>query len=146
VHGLERIDRGGQRLVLDLDQVEGLLGDGRLVGGHRGHRLAHEHHAVDREHGVGARRRLLLQMRDVLGGDDRAHAGQRLRRAGVDRHDLGVGVWAAQQLGVQQALGLDVGHVLDAAGDLLGPVGPRNRDAHSLDVAGRLHRPSSTPL
>ena len=53
---------------------------------------------------------------------------------------LRVGVRAAQQLGVQQALGLDVGHVLHAAGDLLGPVRPRNRDADSLDVARGLHR------
>jgi len=32
----------------------GLLGDRRLVRGHRGHRLAHEHHPVDREARVGA--------------------------------------------------------------------------------------------
>src|ERR1700745_3889079 len=75
-----------------------------------------------------------------LGGEHRAHAGQRLGRAHVDRDDLRVRVRAAQQLGVKEALGLDVGHVLHAAGDLLGAVGPRDRDAHSIHVAGGLHR------
>jgi hypothetical protein len=131
---------GGQHLVLDLDQVERLLGDGQLVGGHRGHRLAHEHRAVDREHRVGARGRLLLQMRDVPGGEHRADARQRLGRAHVDRDDPGVRVWAAQQLGVEQPPGLDVGHVLHPARDLLGAVRPRDRHAHSLDVARGLHR------
>ena len=55
LHGLERIHRDRQHLVLDLDQVERLLGDGQLVGGHRGDRLAHEDGAVDGEDGVGAR-------------------------------------------------------------------------------------------
>jgi len=57
-----------------------------------------------------------------------------------DRDDPGVRVRAAQQLGVEQALGLDVGHVLHATGDLLRAVRPRNRDSHSLDVARGLHR------
>ena len=74
----ERVDRGGQDLVLDLDQVEGLLGDGQLVGGHGGDRLADEHDAIDGQHGVGPRRGLALQLGDVGRGEDRAHAGQRL--------------------------------------------------------------------
>ena len=93
----------GQHLVLHLDEVERLLGDGELVGGHRGHGLAGEHDAVDGEHRVRARRRLPLQLGDVGGGEHRAHAGQRARLARVDLHDAGVRVRAAQELRVQQA-------------------------------------------
>ncbi len=71
----------GRTSYVDLDQVEGLLRDGRLVRGHGGHRLPHEHHAVDGEHGVGARGRLLLEVGDVLRREHRADAGQRPGRA-----------------------------------------------------------------
>ena len=58
-----------------VDQVARLFGDGQLVGGHGGHRLTGEDHAVDREHGVGARRRLALELGDVARDRDVAEGG-----------------------------------------------------------------------
>jgi len=139
LHRLERIRGDRQDLVLHVDQVERFLGDGRLVGGDGGDRLAREDDAVDRQHGVRARRRLLLQHGDVGGGQDRAHAGQGARAAHVDADDLGVGVGAAQELRVQQAARIEIGDVLDLAGDLVGSVRTRNRQSDALHVAGRLH-------
>jgi hypothetical protein len=140
LHRLQRVDGGRQDLVLHLDQVERFLGDGGLVGRHGRHRLAGEHDAVDGQHRVSARGRLVLELGDVARGQHRAHAGQRLGLAGVDRDDLGVRVRAAQELGVQQTARRDVGHVLHAAGDLLGPVGAGDGQAHATHVARRLHR------
>ena len=139
LHGLQRIHRGGQDLVLDRDQVQGLLGNGQLVGRHRGHRLPHEHHAVDGEHGMRARGRLLLELRHIRGGEHRAYAGKRFRPGDVDADDPGMRVRAPEELRVQQAAGLEIRHVLDAAGHLLGPVGPGTREADPLDVARGLH-------
>src|SRR5262249_47624124 len=62
--------RHRQDLVRDLDQIERLLGDRDLVGRHRGHGLARENRAVDREDRVRARRGLLPQLGDVGGRGD----------------------------------------------------------------------------
>ena len=84
LHRLERIGGDGQDLVLHLDQIERLLGDRELIGGDGCDRLAREHDAVDRQHGVRARRRLFLQHGDVGGRQHRAHARQRPRPAHID--------------------------------------------------------------
>ena len=139
LHGLERIDGGGQDVVLDLDQVERLLGDGQLVGGDGGHRMADEHHAVDGQDRMGPRGRLALQLRDVGRGEDGPHAGQRPRLAGVDAHDARVRVGAAEELGVEQAAGLEIRDVLHLTGDLLGPIRAGDGEPDSLDVARGLH-------
>ena len=138
-HRLERVDRRGQHLVLDLDQVERLLGDGQLVRGHRGHRLADEDHPIDGEHRMGARRGFLLQMRDVGGGEHGAHARQRFGLARVDADDLGVGMRAPEELRLQHAARLDVGDVLDVTRDLVRAVGTGDGETDSLDLARRLH-------
>jgi hypothetical protein len=138
LHRVQRIDRGGQNSCRP-DEIAGSLGDRGLVGGHGRHRLAHEHDAIDGEHGVGAGWRLLLEPRNVCRDDDRPHAGQRLRLGRVDALDPRVRVRAAQQLGVQHPLGLEVGHVLGLAGDLLGAVRAGDRQADALHLARGLH-------
>ena len=140
LHGLERIDGGGQHLVADIDEIEGFLGDRQLVGGHRRDRLPDEDHAIDGQHGVGARRRLALQLGNVGGRDDRAHARKRPRPARVDTHDTRVSVRAAQELGVQQAARLEIGDVLHLAGHLFRSVRPRDGEPDALDVTRGLHR------
>jgi hypothetical protein len=139
LHGLQGIDGGRQDLVLHLDQVAGFLGDRRLVGGDGGDRLTGEDDPVDRQDRVRARRGLALELRNVPSGEHRAHAGQGPGARGIDPHDPGVGVGAAQQLGVKHPLGLDVGHVLHLSGDLLRPVRARDGQADPLHLARRLH-------
>jgi hypothetical protein len=96
--GLDRgldVEHRVERLVLDLDQLDGVLGDVTVVSDHDGQRLAGiarhlvrggpvRHAAVDsgRE---GARHR-----RNVGAGQDADHAGQLQRGARVKRRDAGV--------------------------------------------------------
>ena len=62
---------------------------------------------------------LIAGVRQIGGGDDGLDAGQRRGLAGVDAHDAGVGVRAAQDAAVQQAGRGEVGAVERAAGDLV---------------------------
>ncbi len=140
LHRFEGVDGDRQHGVLDVDQIERLLGDGQFVRRHRRHRLPDEDDAIDGEHGVGAGRCLALQLWDVGGGQHRADSRQRPRPAGVDADNTRVGVGAAKELGVQQAARLQIGHILDSPRHLLGSVGPRDRESDSLDFACGLHR------
>ena len=127
--GLHRglgIDHRLERLVLDLDQLGAILGDVAAVGEHRRHRLAdvadladgHARPLALLEH--GRREDLLAERqthglergRDVLAGEDAAHAGQPERRAGVDAGDPGVRVRTADEGDVQGSRQPDVIHVL----------------------------------
>ena len=140
LHRQQRVDGDREHLVLDLDQVQRFLGDRQLVRRHGGHRLPGEDRPVDGEHGVRAGRRLLLELGDVGRRQDRPHAGQGLRPAGVDPEDPGVRVRAPQELGMQEPPRLQIRHVLDLPRDLLRPVGPGNGEADTLHITRRLHR------
>ncbi len=82
-----RVEDAGQRLVLDLDQVERLLARSPGVSAATaGHRLADVAHAIEREDAA------VLEVEpgvagEVLPGDDHAHARQRLGLAHVDALD-----------------------------------------------------------
>jgi hypothetical protein len=112
---LEGLLRGGhrrQRLVVDVDQFEGVVGDVGVLGHHAGDLLALHPDLVGRQHRLGVARERRHPCQVVLGeqlaGDDRDHAGERLRRRGVDRIDPGVRQRAAQDRHVQHAGQLDV--------------------------------------
>ncbi len=114
-----------QRIVVDVDRVDGVARDVG-VGGHRyGDGVADEVDAVACEDGV--RRRLQAGDRrgarhgaarrvHVGAGKDADHAGDRLRGRGVDADDARMRVRAAQDRGVQQAREL---HVVDVGADAL---------------------------
>ena len=112
---------------------------GRLVDRrHRGDRLAAIAHLVarqrifvlrDRQHAVGAR--------EVLAGDDGAHARQRARLARVDRTDHAVRDRAAQDAPDQRVGERQVGGVARAAGDLLDAVDQRRALADAPCGRGR---------
>ncbi len=117
--GLLGVGHGLQRLVVDRDQTDRQPGGVRVVGGHRGDRLAVvAHHAGGQHRPVGddragrsAVRSALRAGRQVGGGDHGVHAGQRERGRGVDAADPGVRVRRAQQRAPQQPLGPQVGRV-----------------------------------
>ena len=91
----------GQGVVLDLDQLDGVLGHIGALRQDHGNRLAHESHFPDRHHpaprlviagdlDVGAD--CLDQADEVLAHQHVDHTGQRQGRRRVDRADMGMGL------------------------------------------------------
>ena len=108
--GAERLLRGGhrrQRLVVDLDQCHGVLGDVAGVGDDRGDLLSLEAHLVGGQHGLGvaaqSRHPGELVLGQELTGDHGDDTGERRRRTGVDAADARVRVGAAQDCHVEHA-------------------------------------------
>jgi hypothetical protein len=102
-----RSTTGLARLVLDVDRLDGVVGDRVAVGQHHGHAVAHVVDGVDRERVVGwvqhvlgdrpgARHRCGPGVGEVGAGVHGAHAGHRRGGAGVDGDDSGARVRAAQ--------------------------------------------------
>ena len=140
-----RVDGGLQRLILDLDKVERVLGDIAVLGDDHRHRLADKAHLVDGDRVVGdgdlddARDR--ARDRGHLGArDDAGDARQGARLGGIDIHDARMRMRRAQDGGV-----LEVGHRLHVINELRPPAQERRvlfaRDglADPL-IAGRLGR------
>ena len=117
----------GKHLVVDVDDVQRVLGEVAAVGHSHGHGLAHVAHHVPRQR----RLKVLVQPRDlvhadgdggvqladVLQGEDQNHPRQGLGAFRVDVHDAGVGVGAAEDGGMHHVGQLDVVHVGARAGD-----------------------------
>ncbi len=132
-----------QHLVLDLDQVERLLGDRRRNRGDRGHRVTlvkslADRHAVARQVPQIGRRRadnalIRREVREVGAGRHRLDARQRHRLVGVDRHDPRMGVRAALDLAPQHAGHDHVGAEIGAAGDLVDAVRANGTGADDLE-------------
>ncbi len=122
--GVERLagvhDRR-QRLVLDVDQLQGVVG--RVLVGRDDERdlLALEAHLVAGEHGLGVvgdrRHPRQAQRLEVLGGDDRGDVGMRERLGRVDRDDARVRIRAAQDGAVHHAREPDVVEIVALAAD-----------------------------
>ena len=112
-HRLAHVDHVRQHLVVDLDQVQRLLGDGLRGRRHRGHGMAvverlparHDvlrHVAVVDRH-LARRHPLVGNLGHLVAGDDGLHAGQRARLRRVDGADARVGVGAAEDAPHQHA-------------------------------------------
>ena len=110
-----------QLLVLDLDQLDRIGRDVAVVGDHEGDLLVLEQHlAVGQHHlHVAGERRHVVQVQglQVLGGQHRMHAGQRLGLRDVDRLDPCMAVLAAGEVAEQHARQLQVVDVVALALD-----------------------------
>ena len=137
---LER-HRSRERLVVDVDQLERLLGRRLVDGRDRRHRLALVPRDPDREH------RPVAICRAVVGiAPGQIGAGERGEDAGpgagarhVDARDPRVGVRRAEHLRVSHARHGQVGDVARAAGDFLDRVDARHRMADDAERS-RAHR------
>ena len=99
------IDHRRQRLILDLDQIAGILGDIARFGGDRDDRFADMAHLVLRDamlvhRRVGPARQRAGDLRRLGAGHDAQHAGQRFRLALIDTDDFRMGMRAAQNGGM----------------------------------------------
>ena len=135
----------GQGLVVDLDEVARVLGEGARLGHHGRDHLADVADLLDGQRvahavadgGAGhrarhARRPRLLDVGDVLGRHHGQHAGQRQRGGGVDAPHAGVRVGAPHHGGVRDARHLEVVDERAAPGEQARVFPPRDRRA---DVA-----------
>ena len=111
LHGLQRIEHRGQRLVVDPDERAGLLRRRLARRRHRRDLVAHAAHLVALEHGVVAQEPQLAHAHAV-GGEHAVHAGDGLRAPHVDALDPRVGMGRAQDLPVEHA---GQGHVVAVA-------------------------------
>ncbi len=107
--GLVHREHRREDFVVHLDQIEGLLGDGVVLGGHRRHVVADEADlGVEHAGVVGRGLRIALARRRVAGGrgiavgEDAGDAVELLGSGRVDRPDAGVSVGATQDLELQR--------------------------------------------
>ena len=121
VERLARVDHRRQRVVLDVDQRQRVVGGVLVDRDDERDLLALEAHLVAGQHGlrvVGDRRHPREPERlEVLGGDDGGDARVRERARGVDRDDPRVRVGAAQHLAVDHPRQADVVEVVALAAD-----------------------------
>ncbi len=119
---LDRSD-GWKLLVTNFDRGARVGGGVFIYGGHRRNRITHEAHVLGSE--------CVLVLRDgedpewnreILSGEHRDHAGERLRTARIDREDPRVRKTRAKQLAVQHAWQRQVVREAKLAGDLGGGV------------------------
>ena len=128
-HRLFEIDDRRQRIVLDLDQLAGVLGDVAALRHDGGDRLAHVAHlahgdAVLRRRRTGEVRARPRHLRRLGAGHDAEHAGQRLGLRLVDAHDAGVGMGAAQHRGMRHVGQHYVVRISAGAGEQAGVLHP----------------------
>ena len=122
--GVERlagVDDRRQRLVLDVDQLQRVVGRVLVGRDHERDLLALEADLVAGEHGLGVvgdrRHPGQAERLEVLGGDHGGDVGMGQRGRGVDRDDARVGVRAAQHGAVHHPRQLDVVEVGALAAD-----------------------------
>ncbi len=158
--GLLGVGQRRELLPLDVDGRHSSAGGVLVVGGDHGNGLAPEPRDPVAQH------RLVLFLHPehrgaghVLLGEDRLDPRHRQRRSGVDPHEPGVGVRAAQRGAPQHVVVIEVrgiGIVADQFGDAVGPqrrladvaAGPGAGDGHgrSSASASRLRKMAPYPV
>ena len=135
-HGLPDIAHRLQGLVVDFDQLLGLLQHGLALGHHQADGVPHAAGAVPLgDHHVPVLLDVAhLVVGHVLGGEHRQHAGQGQGPGRVDVQHPGAGVLGAHGGGVDHALQLHVVHVLPAAQHLVPHVHAERALAHAVPV------------
>jgi hypothetical protein len=140
--GGDLVDHCGQRLVVDVDQINRVVGFGKRLRDHQRHAFADEAHAIDRND-VAVRN---LRSRQHPVGSDGADLAVKIlprqsepdsrrgaSRAEVDISDIGMGVRRSQDRGVEHAGQLDVVDISALAGQEPKIFAPLQRLA---DIAG----------
>ena len=143
--GLLVVDDRSQRLVLDVYELEGVLGEVAVLGHDQGHRVAHEADIAggqDMGRDDGRLRRIdrgpqrVDMAVQVLGGQHRVHAGRAGGRRGVQAPDAGPGEVASQERSVEHSRQANVVDVLTGARNQAAVLDPLDGLAH--EPPGRL--------
>ena len=141
--GALRVGHRRQRLVLDLDELQRVLRQVTAVRDDDRDALADVPHLLRRQAAPGVPRRVgaevghrIAQFGGLGASDHRVHAGCGLGLVGLDPHDPGVRVRAAQHGRVQGAGGDPVGDVAAAAEQELRVLDAADRLAHPAPLGG----------
>ena len=154
-HRLAHVEHGLEDLVLDLDQLERVLGDVRVAGADGGDGVTAEQHLLVRHQMRDHRIERLLpahrervhpvaRVGEVGEGDRGLHAGQGQRRGDVDALHEGVRVRAALDPAVEHPGEPEVHSVLRPTGHLLDPVVPDGPRADRLVTPRSGHHPRTS--
>ena len=120
------VDDRGERVVLDVDEIDGVLGDVAIVRDDERDEVADEADLVLGERRARAVGHVLAGEREprlvdtgiqISRGEDRMHAVEFERRGGVDAHDPCSGERAAHETGVEHAGPHDVVDIGAVAGE-----------------------------
>ena len=115
-----------EQAVLHHDRGEGPPAGLGVIGGHDRHRFADvAHDAVGEHRLVGGDQPVGELAGHVGGGEHHVHAGDRQRRARVERHDLGVRVRRAQRRSPHRTVERQVAGEGERPAHLGHPVGPQ---------------------
>jgi hypothetical protein len=155
-HGFDDVEDDGQRLVLDPDPTECLLGQRRCRGRHCRHRVAVIEHLVASEdiacevpvvHRTLTAAALLARLLGkILGRDHRLDAREIEGGRDVDAHDPGVGVGTAEDAAVQETGREAVGSEVRAPRHLVDTVGTNGPRPHPAELPHVCHQPSPRSL
>jgi hypothetical protein len=148
---------GRQRLDLDLDQAERVLGDGRGLGQHDRDGLAHVAHLGLGDHRLSERLEIRQRVQphgdarhavaDILGRDHAVYARQRARGRDGDRADAAMGDGAAQDRRMQHVLAREIVDVLSAPAQKAQILEPFDRAADErVDRSHARSPPRSRPF
>ncbi len=149
-----RLERGrkfgdrGERIVADLDQAGGILGDRARVGDDQRDGLARIMHGLRRQHVLGAvlrqqwrgreLRRRLAGDPETCGGQHRHHARQRGRGGNVDPGDARMGMRRAHECRMHHAGQMNVVEIAPAPRYEIGVLDARHRRAEIANPHGGL--------
>jgi hypothetical protein len=132
---------------LHLDEAHGLLRGHLVDGGHRRHRLALVAHLVAGKRMLATRdRQYAKRSGAVRAGDNRQHARHLGGLRGVDLEDLRVRIGAAVDAPSQHLRLDEIGRVLGATRDLLGPVHHGHVAADVVDARDLVHGLTASPV
>ncbi len=120
--------------VLDVNELQRLLGRWGIIGKHRGDRIADIAHFVDCDNGLIfiGRAVLVIEGLNIVARQRRDHPGKFFRLRGIDLDELRVSDGAAQYPRMRHARKLDIARVDRLAGDFFdavdsGRIGSRDR-------------------
>ena len=137
LHGLLRVEKGRQLLVLHLDQVEGLPGDLRVDGGHRGH-LIPEGADLPRLEGRVVLVHAELERGNQGAREHRLYPGQPFRPGRIDARDPAVGNGAVEDFAVEHPRQRHILYVGRAPRHLRGGVFLRDPLSYGIELHGHL--------
>ena len=127
LHRLFGIEVGGQRLVLDVDQLQRALGDFLADRRDASHVVADVANLFHRQRRlIVTNRQNAVLVRRICAGDNGDHAFQRLRARGINALDACMRIGRVQNLAHQHAGQAEVVSVLAGAGGFAGGVDHRD--------------------